>query len=326
MNRAHWPAAGPTRGHWPGLCCCLIWLLLSSCSAEQTTVTFFHASSLDLLIDELARRFEKNHPQVRIVAEGSGSLAALSKITESSRSCDLLATSDPQLIIGGLGQQGFRQLHVFAGNEMVLASARPEFLEPAESWQENWFELLFSRGHSYGIGDPERDPAGYYAHLVWKLAELFYQRQGLYRRFTSRLDPSWVQLTPAALLSSLQAGRLDFAFIYKSMAFQHGLEFVPLPAQIGLSEATYAPFYQQVFVRINDPRSGVTVDVDGKPIRYGVALLDESNPWAVGFLNFLLSPESQELYRELGYTQIPVRQLQRSGISASPDRSSRPQP
>lgn len=315
MNRAYYRIARTNRRHWLGLCC-LIWLL-SGCSAEQTTVTFFHAESLDPLIAELGRRFEKNHPGVRIVAEGSGSLAAISKITASSRKCDLLATSDPQLIIAGLGEQGVRQLHVFAGDEIVLATARPELLEPDGSWQENWFELLFGRNHSYGIADPDRDPAGYYAHLVWKLAELFYRRQGLYRRFTSRLDPSWIQPAPTALVSALQSGKLDFAFIYKSMAFQHGLESVPLPAQVSLSEATYVPFYRQVFVRTNDPHSGATSDVDGKPIRYGVGLLDDSNPWAVGFLNFLLSPESQELYRELGYTQVPVRQLQGNEVSAS---------
>ncbi len=54
---------------------------------------------------------------------------------------------------------------------------------------------------------------------------------------------------------------------------------------------------------------GEEIEIEGSPIRYGIALLERSAPQARGFVRFLLSPESQSIYREMGYGAIPVRQL-----------------
>ena len=63
--------------------------------------------------------------------------------------------------------------HQLVGNEIVLAGARNAAWIESE-WRDDWHSNLLA--HTFGISDPARDPAGYFAHLVWKLAEIHYNR------------------------------------------------------------------------------------------------------------------------------------------------------
>ena len=285
---------------------------IAACGPQQTTVEIFHAGSLAPLVQELAARFETNHPQVVIRSESSGSLDVVRKVTELKKPCDLVATADQTLIARFLIPEYTDRFYSFLGNEIVLATDRSDFLDTPEAqldWKDNWYELLFSSGASYGISDPNRDPAGYYTHLVWKLAEIHYDRQGLYRRFLGRLESRWTRPKSSELLALLQTHSLDFAFLYKSSAIQANLRFVNLPAQISLGEEAYADFYSQAFVRVAGQTPDSQFEITGSPIRYGVALLDPSNVWAKRFLEFALSPESRQIYRAMGYIGIPVKEV-----------------
>ena len=54
-------------------------LAAASCAKADERVLVFHAGSLSRLVEEIARRFEKHHPTVRIESESSGSLDAIRK-------------------------------------------------------------------------------------------------------------------------------------------------------------------------------------------------------------------------------------------------------
>lgn len=268
----------------------------------------FHAGSLSQLIEKVAERFQQNHPQVIIQSESSGSLDAIRKITELNKSCDMIAVADYRLI------ERFLRPHVtlnyvFLGNQLVLATAKREIVQDLSDWGENWYEKISSAEYSYGISDPDRDPAGYYAHLTWKLAEIYYNRPGLYRRLLNGLQTRWIRPKSSELVALLQTGTLDFAFLYKSTALQNNLQFVVFPAQVSLVEDTYADLYSRVFLNIAGGKPGSTFEVTGAPIRYGVALTNRSSPWAQRLLDFLLSPEVQGLYRELGYLNVPIAEV-----------------
>lgn len=285
--------------------------LLAACSGSRSEVVIFHAGSLAPLIKELAQRFESNHPDTVILAESSGSLDAIRKVTELGKNCDLAATADELLVERFLVPRGARGF-LFLGNEMVLATARDDLLSGAEEqrqWKEDWYERLFSGGYSYGTSDPNRDPAGYYARLVWKLAEIHYNRPGLYRRFVGRFQESWLRPKSSDLLALLETGNLDFAFLYKSAALQNNLRFVALPPEVSLGEDSYADFYAQAFVQVQGETPESSLEITGRPIRYSIALLNPSNAQAQQFLRFFLSQESQNLYRELGYAVVKVREI-----------------
>lgn len=293
---------------------------LSSCGGggRRSEVTLFHAGSLSPLAAELAQRFESNHPGVKIHSESSGSLDAVRKIIELGKSCDLVATADEQLIELFLFPDYADRSYAFLGNEMVLATGRDDLLDTAEKrqrWRAGWYELLFSGGHSFGTSDPDRDPAGYYSRLLWKLAEIHYRRPGLYRTFLGRFQQRWLRPKSSELTALLQTGNLDFAFLYKSTALQNNLAFVQFPPEISLGEDSYADFYNQAYLSVAGDSPGSTFEVHGRPIRYGIARINRENRHAADFLQFWLSGEAAEIAREMGYTPVPVAENSVKGVS-----------
>ena len=278
-------------------------VLLLSCSSQET-ITIFHAGSLSPLIDEVAERYQKNHPGIVVYREASGSLDAIRKVTELGRRGDLLATADSRLIERFLIPEHASTLYEFLGNELVLATAKRS-LAPGSS-PTLWYERLLAKESSYGISSPDRDPAGYYAHLTWKLAEVYHERPGLYRRLLRGLDPRWIRPKSSELVALLETKSLDFAFLYKSAALQNDLLFIDLPAQVSLGESSYADLYSRVFTHVTGDHPGSSVEIAGAPIRYGICLLNGAGPKARGFLDFLLSQEVRQLYRELGFKVVPI--------------------
>ena len=289
-------------------------LLLASvffmgCGNPEGTVVVFHAGSLSPLIQETFHRFRQNHPGVVLQSEASGSLDAIRKITELNKPSDLVAVADYRLI-ERISQ--VPRYHIFLGNELVLATAKKDFLlGPPDNkvWEENWSEMISSGEYTYGISDPDRDPAGYYTHLAWKLAEIHYDRPGLYQRFLDAFDERWMRPKSSELVALLQTHSLDFAFLYKSTAVQNNLEFLSLPTQVSLAEDTYRDLYSSVFLQVTAEQPGSTIEITGTPIRYGIALTNPDNPWAARLLDFFLSPEVQQLYRELGYRSVPLLEV-----------------
>ncbi len=283
----------------------------AGCQEKRVEVVVFHAGSLSPLMDEMASRFEKNHPDIRVLNEASGSLDALRKITELGRDCDLVATADYRILGDFLPVESIHRAYTFLGNEMVLATGRADLLKTSEErrdWAENWLDRLFQGGYSYGISDPDRDPAGYYARLVWKLAEIHYDRPGTYQRFSSRFRARWMRPRSSELVALLETGHLDFAFLYKSTALQNSLAFVSLPPEVSLADDAYADQYSRAFLQVAGPEPGSRIEITGAPIRYGVALLSDS-PQARQFLEFLLQAESQQVYRELGFAAVAPREI-----------------
>jgi len=291
--------------------CFTFLLLLASvsfmgCGNPKGTVVIFHAGSLSPLIQEAFHRFRQNHPGVVLQSEASGSLDAIRKITELNKPSDLVAVADYRLI-ERISQ--IPRYHIFLGNELVLATAKKEFLQgPPDNkvWEEHWSEMISSGEYTYGISDPDRDPAGYYAHLAWKLAEIHYDRPGLYQRFLDSFDERWLRPKSSELVALLQSNALDFAFLYKSTALQNNLEFLTLPAEVSLAEDAYRDLYSRVSLQVTAEQPGSTIEITGTPIRYGIAQTNPDNPWAGRLLDFFLSPEVQQLYRKLGYLSVPV--------------------
>ncbi|RLF68533.1 MAG: hypothetical protein DRN40_07500 [Thermoplasmata archaeon] len=103
------------------------------------------------------------------------------------------------------------------------------------------------------------------------------------------------------LMADLEVGAIDYLFIYRSVAEQHGTAFVELPDEINLSNITYADSYSKVTVRRADGG-----EVKGKPIVYGVTIPDrygpseEERPYAVAFIKMLLSERGRRILSECG--------------------------
>ncbi|HSR53302.1 MAG TPA: substrate-binding domain-containing protein [Acidobacteriota bacterium] len=285
-------------------------VLLAACAQEPRQVTVCHDASLSAFIQSASERFQSNHPGIRVASRSQGSLQALRQMEEGD--CDLMATADWRLIERFMIPQRARRGTVFLGDEMVLATAQPGELDTAEKqtrWKEEWPRLIFSESRSYGIADPDRSPAGYFAHLAWKLAEIHYRNPGLYRRFLNHFDQRWMRPQTSDLAASLEAGDLDFAFLYQSTAAQKGWNYVRFPSPVSLGESSQSDRYRQVFLEVEGVGDGRPFKVDGAPIRYGICALEGAVPESEVLLEYLLSPQAADMAKRLGYASVPQKNI-----------------
>lgn len=103
------------------------------------------------------------------------------------------------------------------------------------------------------------------------------------------------------LMADLEAGAIDYLFIYRSVAMQHGTKFIDLPDEIDLSSTSFADSYARVTVRRAD--GGV---VRGKPVVYGVTVPDrygpslKERPYALAFVRMLLGEVGGRVLEDAG--------------------------
>jgi len=284
-----------------------IWLYWPS---GKEVLTVFHAGSLTLPLELLAKEFEAKHG-VEVHLEAFGSVSAIRQITELGRRCDVLAVADYKLILELMWPQHADWCILFATNEMVIAYT-DESAYSSEIGPDNWPEVLLREDVSIGRSDPAQDPCGYRALLVWKLSETYYGLPGLYEQLLAR-SPQPTRPKSHDLLLLLQNGQLDYAFIYKSVAVQNGLKFVDLPPEVDLGHEELADTYASASVYVEG-----LGEVRGEPIRYAITIPKcvEHFDLAVKFVEFLLGDTGISIFTDCG--QNPTSPALALGYDAVP--------
>lgn len=251
-------------------------------------VMIFHAGSLAVPFKEIARAFNEEYPKVRVLLEAAGSRASARKISDLNREADVFGSADytviDTLLIPDHAQWNIR----FAANEMVLAYTK-ESRRSGEINGDNWYRILLEKNVAYGRSDPNSDPCGYRTVLSSKLAETHYGELGLAERLFEK-DWRYIRPKETDLLALLEVGEIDYIFIYRSVAAQHGLKWVTLPDEINLKSPEMADLYKQVSVEISGRTPGSVIKKTGVPMVYGVTIpRNARNPKAaMAFVTFLL--------------------------------------
>jgi molybdate/tungstate transport system substrate-binding protein len=268
-------------------------------------LVIFHAGSLTVPLKELTAAFQAQHPGVTFETEASGSNAAARKISELDREADLMMSAD-YTVIDNLLIPEFADWNVqFARNTMVIAyTDQSKFADEINA--DNWYEVLTRDGVIYGHSEPDLDPCGYRTLLVWQLAEQHYNQPRLNARLEAACPPENVRPKSVELIALIESGDMDYAFEYRSVAVQHGMQFVELPDEINLSMVEHKDFYGQAEVEIAGAEPGETMTMVGKPIVYGVTIPKNapSLDLALAFVKFLLGPEGQAVME--GQGQPPI--------------------
>jgi len=255
-------------------------------------VIVFHAGSLSVPFEEMEKAFEHKHPGIDIEREAAGSQACARKITDLKKPCDIMASADLRVIDSFLIPTHASWNALFAANEMVLAYT-DRSQGTAEINRENWFEILARKGVSWGHSDPNLDPCGYRALMVIQLAEIFYQKPGLYRKTIENRPEGNIRPKSVELIALLQTGNLDYAWEYRSVAVQHGLKYLELPPEINLGDPAFDDYYGPALVRVSGKKPGEFIEYRGASTTYGITLLNQApnRKAAVLFLGYLLAPD-----------------------------------
>lgn len=266
------------------------------------TLVVYHAGSLADPMRELADTFERTHPGVRVRRESGGSVDLATRALDPGKAPDVLALADyaiiPRLLMPG--HTGWYA--IFAGNAMVIASSM-QSVATADLTEENWAEVLLRPGIHAGHSDPQLDPGGYRAVLVFQLAEQFYHRPGLADSL-GRAVPTLQPPPGRTLYDLLDAGDLDFVITYRSSAHSRGYRVAELPAGVNLSDPGLASNYAQAEVRLAaKPGSADSITLHGEPIQYGVTILNEAGhaKLAAEFVSLMLSDAGRAALERGGF-------------------------
>lgn len=279
----------------------LILIITGSCNRpQQDKVIIFHAGSLALPFKTIADTYMEQYPGRVIELEAAGSVASARKITELGKSCDIMASADYQIIDRMLIPQYASWNIIFAANSMVIAYTDRSAMQSAIS-SDNWHEILMKSDVVYGRADPNSDPCGYRSILTMQLAEDYYDIPG----FTDLLlkkDLNMVRPKEVDLLALLEARAVDYIFIYRSVAQQHSLRYIELPAEIDLSDPLLDSHYAGSAVDITANSPGEKMTITGSSMLYGVTLLDSApnREGAIRFMEFLLGESGTAIMNEMG--------------------------
>ncbi|MCF6366174.1 MAG: tungstate ABC transporter substrate-binding protein WtpA [Bacteroidales bacterium] len=273
-------------------------LILPSCkenNSEKETnkndkqeLIVFHAGSLSVPFKLIAKEFEKENPGVKVLLEADGSRKCARKITDLNKQCDVMASAD-YTVIDELLIPNFADWNIkFASNEMTIV-----FNENSRYSKEinanNWYEILLKDDAAFGRSDPNSDPCGYRAVLTSKLAENFYKEEGLSKKILEK-DINYIRPKETDLLALLESNTIDYIFLYRSVAQQHGMQYLILPDSVNLKLPELKDYYANVNTKITGKKPGEMITKKGAPMVYGITIPKNApNPeLAKKFVQFVL--------------------------------------
>ena len=277
--------------------------------AAANTLIVFTAGSLSRPFKELSALFCKQHPGVRVQAEAAGSRDTARKVSDLGRRCDVLGSADYR-VVENLLMPAHAAFNIqFATNEMVLAySSRSRRREQLTA--SNWHQLLLDPGVAFGRSDPDRDPCGYRTEMLFQLAETHYKIPGLAKKLQQKHGKRFIRPKETELLALLEVGQIDYMFNYRSVAMQHRLPFLRLPAEVNLAAPAQARRYATARVQVSGKKPGQTLTREGAPIAYSVTI-PQSAPnrkLAEAYVELLLSAEGRAIMERNGQRAIqPLR-------------------
>lgn len=280
-------------------------------------LTVFHAGSLSVPFAQMVVAFNKNHPDVVILLEADGSRTCARKISELSRPCDVMASADytviDQLLIPEHADWNIK----FAANEMTIVYHK-DSRRSKEINKDNWHEILMDKNVIFGRSDPNVDPCGYRAVLTMKLAGEYCNDPSIPEALLKK-DRNYIRPKETDLLALLESNSIDYIFLYRSVAQQHGLDFLLLPDEINLKKTELANTYAKVTVNISGKKPGEFVTKTGAPMVYGITIPGNApNPEvAMAFVDFILGKQGAAIMEKSGqptvvpspsgsYSRIPV--------------------
>jgi molybdate/tungstate transport system substrate-binding protein len=181
---------------------------------------------------------------------------------------------------------------------------------------ERWWQVLQRPGVQVGRSNPDLDPAGYRTLMVFALAEKYYGVPGLERALEASAPPRNMRPKEIELVALVEAGELDYAWFYESMARASGLRYVTLPAAIDLSNEADSASYARAVVRVQGATPRDTLELHGAPIRYAFSIPIQAPHATLArrFSSFLVSAEGRRALESAYLPTLPSPEAVGTGV------------
>ncbi len=264
-----------------------------------------HAGSLSIPFKDIAAAFMAKYPEYKVLLEGHGSRTCARQIIDLKRQTDVMGSADSAVIRNLLMPDHADFCIDFTTNEMALMyNGKSKFANEINA--DNWHEILLKPGVQYGHSDPNADPCGYRAVLTCKLAEKHYKKENLFKKLIEEMPKKNIRPKETDLLAMLEAGELDYIFIYRSVAEQHHSKYVLLPNEVNLKSAKLADFYKTASIKITGKKPGEWIEKKGAPMVYGITIPKNAKDpeGAAKFIAFVLGKEGQDIMKKNGQPEI----------------------
>ncbi|MFB6162027.1 MAG: extracellular solute-binding protein [Halococcoides sp.] len=264
--------------------------VLGSCGALAATLAGCAGDSgvTVLAAGSLARGFEdrigpKFAEATRYGYSGEyhGSNAVLRMVLEDQRRPDAVVSAD-----AGLLRDRFRPSVtdwdvVVATNAVVIAADPATSVGQRLATGDHWPDVLRSAAGPIARTDPDLDPLGYRALLLFELAERFYDEPGLAAELRAATT---VTAGEARLLAGVETGQYDAAIAYRSMATDRDLTVRSLPPALNFADPSRTEWYASASYTTSGGRT-----VHGRPVRYAATVPETAPDPAAGrrFVRFL---------------------------------------
>ncbi|MHA1540380.1 MAG: tungstate ABC transporter substrate-binding protein WtpA [Alphaproteobacteria bacterium] len=272
-------------------------------------LVIFHAGSLSVPFREISMAFQEKHPRVSVKAEAAGSRDTARKISDLGRQADIVAVADKKVVENLLMPEHADFNLSFATNEMAIAYTKhSRFAKKVNV--ENWAKILMHKKVAFGRADPNRDPCGYRTEMIFQLAEKHFHEKGLAKKLQKKHGKKYIRPKETDLLALLEMGEIDYLFIYRSVAEQHGLKFITLPDTLNLRAPSKSALYRTAKVEVTGKKPGSFLTRKGAPIVYSITMPKNAAHPALGeaYLKFLFSPKGQKILKRNGHGVLsPVR-------------------
>lgn len=298
----------------------------AAAGGEKVQVKVFLAGSLTGPFEKIKAKFEEKYPNTEVLLEPAGSVDVIKKVTETRKPADVVASADYALIPKNMIPNDADWYLTFAKNSMVLTYVdKSKYADEINA--DNWYKILAKDDVRWAFSDPNADPCGYRTPMVIKLAESKYGDDTIFKTLVEdhskitatkegnvwTLDatnpsPDGTTLTirpkSVELVQMVQAGGIDYAWEYHSVAVQNDLKFVELPEEIDLSAVKYADNYKTVQTKA--VKGEGTTNYVGAPIVYGVTVpkIAEHPDMGLAFVEMLIGPEGQAILTADGQPPI----------------------
>ncbi|ELY75547.1 extracellular solute-binding protein [Natrinema gari] len=266
---------------------------VAGCLGSADGVRVLAAGSLAAAFENGVGPAFESASELRYEGEYYGTNAVMRLVEDGTKHPDVVIGADAELLRERLYSDHADWDVEFAANEVVIAYVPETDIGSRLEAGEPWYEVFAAADEgAIAISDPDLDPLGYRALLLFELAEREHGLEGFRDAMAEKV--ARVADEPR-LLAGLENGDRACAVAYSNMAAERDVAVRRLDDAYNFGDAAFADRYAQASYTTD---SGHTVE--GSPVVYNATVCSDADAPAAGreFVSFLL--ENSALLAEHG--------------------------